>query len=169
MKKGTWVKFNFNGNNYIGIIVKGGKTVSVQYKDENGVDLAVQGSEKAFTPTAEPQMDTSSAMSAYSIKGFKEAGGEETVRFECSLYKNGKKIAIVSNGGYGGCNDYGWFDREAMMPFYDDTKQWAKDHGVTLIESHDTWIDWMNIARPLGVNATEYIQEFKDLFAEMGM
>jgi len=45
------------------------------------------------------------------LKNIKEAGGEETPRFEATLYLDGKKAAIVSNGGTGGCNCYHWFDQ----------------------------------------------------------
>ena len=42
------------------------------------------------------------------LKNVKEAGGEETPRFEASLYLDGKRVATVSNDGRGGCCDYRW-------------------------------------------------------------
>lgn len=40
------------------------------------------------------------------LKSFKEAGGEETLRFEASLYLDGEKAAVVANGGTGGAHIY---------------------------------------------------------------
>jgi hypothetical protein len=46
------------------------------------------------------------------LKSIKEAGGEETPRFEAVLWLDGVKAAVVSNDGRGGSNRYHWFDQE---------------------------------------------------------
>lgn len=50
------------------------------------------------------------------LKRFKEAGGDETRRFEALIYIDGKKAAQVSNDGCGGPNHYYWMDGEGYMP-----------------------------------------------------
>lgn len=44
--------------------------------------------------------------SDFSISAFKQAGGEETMRFECQLLYQGLPIAHVSNSGRGGCHHW---------------------------------------------------------------
>ena len=51
--------------------------------------------------------NTTKSLGGYSLVSFKEAGGEETVRFEAYIALNGKKVMHVSNGGTGGCHRYG--------------------------------------------------------------
>jgi hypothetical protein len=53
------------------------------------------------------------------IKNLKLAGGEETPRFEASLYIDGKKAGIVSNGGNGGCHDIWINEPELRKKFYE--------------------------------------------------
>ena len=45
------------------------------------------------------------------LKGIKMAGGDETPRFETTLYLDGVKAAVVWNGGTGGRNEWHWLDR----------------------------------------------------------
>jgi len=42
------------------------------------------------------------------LKGVKEAGGEETPRFEAKMCLDGEVVAHVSNGGIGGCHSTYW-------------------------------------------------------------
>lgn len=63
-------------------------------------------------------------MAKYELKGIKEAGGDETPRFEASIYCDGVKIAVVSNGGHGGCCDYYFTPREAEAAFQAHCKAW---------------------------------------------
>ena len=53
----------------------------------------------------------------FQIKGLKTAGGEETLRFEVSLYFGAKRVATVSNGGTGGCHKWDWLNKEAEECF----------------------------------------------------
>lgn len=49
------------------------------------------------------------------LKGIKIAkfASQETYCFEAALYLDGKKVAIVSNQGHGGCDSVHWLDRSA--------------------------------------------------------
>lgn len=42
------------------------------------------------------------------IKNLKTIRGEEGYAFNCTLYVDGVKAALVTNGGYGGCSEYNW-------------------------------------------------------------
>ena len=72
------------------------------------------------------------------LKNVKEAGGEETPRFEASLYLDGKRVATVSNGGTGGCNSYHWADGRWDTPNQKVCNQIAEDYlGETYREALD--------------------------------
>lgn len=53
----------------------------------------------------------------FKIKGLKTSGGNETLRFEVSLYFRGKRVATVCNGGTGGPHRWSWIDREVEHVF----------------------------------------------------
>ena len=53
----------------------------------------------------------------FQIKGLKTSGGDETLRFEVSLYFRGKRVAKISNGGTGGPHEWSWLDREVGRVF----------------------------------------------------
>jgi len=167
MKKGSYVKFKFRENEYTGLIISGGKVFTVRFIFEGSL-VELKGMPQQFTETDAPKMDTSSAMDAYTVSGYKEAGGDETIRFECTLLKNGKKIARVSNDGYGGCNEYCSFTSsyDDIKQFHADAKQWAKDHDITLYETADTWFDWYTIVRAEFITADAYLDDFKSAFAK---
>jgi len=80
--------------------------------------------------------------SRVTLKGVKNAGGEETPRFEASLYLDGKRVANVSNGGTGGCCSWYWHDRKAeaiCQPIADDYYR-ACNPGDRLCESLDSLV-----------------------------
>jgi len=52
-------------------------------------------------------------MQKIQLKNLKVTGGEETLRFEDSLYLNHKKIANVSNEGTGGCHRYTFLSHDS--------------------------------------------------------
>ena len=60
---------------------------------------------------------TATKTEEYQIKGLKTAGGEETLRFQVSLYFRGKRVAGVSNGGTGGCHEWHWVDKASEQSF----------------------------------------------------
>jgi hypothetical protein len=47
-----------------------------------------------------------------------EFSSQETACFQATLYINGKKAAIVSNDGQGGCNRYDFNDRQLQCQFH---------------------------------------------------
>ena len=47
----------------------------------------------------------------YEVKNLKTFNGHDGGGFECSLYKDGKRIGTVFNAGYGGCHEYTFADR----------------------------------------------------------
>ena len=179
MKKGDWVEFTSkSGVVKKGILHKGGAKFVVHYDfdHKNGTCLVAGGDPKFFRPTEAPRMDSSNIMDAYSIKGFKEAGGDETVRFEAIICKDGKAFATVCNGGCGGPNDYSPYTVNDPYPFTVNTKQqvilndfmedaikWMKFHKVELSEPHDLWVDWVTTNKPNGVSADVYWESFKNL------
>lgn len=57
------------------------------------------------------------AKTTLQLKNLKTAGGDETLRFEATLYIDGKRSATVSNGGTGGSHCYYFVDPEARAKF----------------------------------------------------
>lgn len=53
----------------------------------------------------------------YALTQIRRGGGYETERFTATLTKNGKRIGVVDNDGYGGSNVYFEFTREDMDDF----------------------------------------------------
>jgi hypothetical protein len=49
---------------------------------------------------------STSSIGGYSVTEVRTAGGDETWRFEARLLLDGQVIAVVSNGGEGGCHSY---------------------------------------------------------------
>lgn len=75
-------------------------------------------------------------LSRFSLKGLKEAGGEETRRFETKLLLDGKVVATVSNGGTGGSNSYHWTDLTLRSVTEELAKEWdsrIKGHGFEVL------------------------------------
>lgn len=79
----------------------------------------------------------------YRLKNYHEAGGDETVRFEAILTKDGKDIAVVSNDGYGGSHRYDTFAgmTGALKEFEEFAKQWRADSQYAGFEDGDRLVD----------------------------
>lgn len=56
--------------------------------------------------TTEQEPRSQRDIGGYGLMTYRQAGGDETVRFEAILTRNGDRIATVANGGTGGCHDY---------------------------------------------------------------
>jgi len=54
----------------------------------------------------------------------REAGGEETSRFEATLVREGVDVALVSNGGTGGSHLYRWIDGVEQDRFEQAATEW---------------------------------------------
>lgn len=54
---------------------------------------------------------TDNSYGGYSIKGYREAGGDETTMFSATLTRDGAEVARVSNSGTGGCHMFTFRDR----------------------------------------------------------
>ena len=66
----------------------------------------------------------------YSLARVRVAGGDETLRFEAWLLCDGQPIAVVSNGGDGGCHMYRPLDREgwsAIRRFEEYATSWGEE------------------------------------------
>lgn len=72
----------------------------------------------------------------YSIFAVKEAGGDETPRFEAKIAKAGRRVAVVSNDGQGGCCSWHWFDRTEEKDF----SIWVAEHFPDDFEPEDGWV-----------------------------
>ena len=67
--------------------------------------------------TSEATATATATATDFQIKGLKTSGGDETLRFEVSLYFRGKRVAKISNGGTGGPHEWSWLDREVGRVF----------------------------------------------------
>lgn len=89
---------------------------------------------------------TTKPYGGYALTSFKEAGGDETLRFEAFITLNGKKVMHVSNGGTGGshmyravADDYAAF-RAARDAFETFAKTWNADSEFAGIEDGDALV-----------------------------
>lgn len=80
-----------------------------------------------------------SEKNGYELRAIKEAGGDETPRFDAKLLRDGKVIAVVSNEGCGGCNRYDYLDRGAEAPFQKFAAEWGRERGYNS-EPDDMWV-----------------------------
>lgn len=162
MKKGQWVEFQGKTGITKGIVISGGAQLTVGHSHKGNTYKQVKAPARYFKPTDAPNLDISGIMDAYSLKGYKSAGGDETERFEASLYVNGKRMAIISNNGCGGCNDirptkYTQAEKDAIEKFYEDAKKWAINYGERKpFEPEALWVEWFQYARPIGQSAKCY-------------
>jgi len=157
IKKGQWVEFKLNDGTHKGCVISGGKTIKVAFGHNGNSYRTVKASPHHFNIVPTPNLDDSGIMDAYELKSYKEAGGEETIRFEAKLHKNGKLIAIVSNGGFGASNDYyptmkgTWED---IIEYNETVKQWAIHYGDEKpFEPENNWISWVTTGKPTGQSA----------------
>jgi len=62
------------------------------------------------------------------LKNYREAGGDETVCFEASLYINGNRVAVIGNSGTGGTHHYHWIvDRKHEDLFHNHVQKLIKE------------------------------------------
>jgi hypothetical protein len=73
-------------------------------------------------------------MSNYTVKGVKNFIGREGHGFNATLYRDGKKIAFVSDMADGGCLRFDWEDRSEAAPFeaYAATQPPLQTHGMVI-------------------------------------
>lgn len=62
----------------------------------------VETSETISTTTPRRHLPAAASLGGYAVTHLREAGGEETLRFEAVITRHGRPIAHVSNGGHGG-------------------------------------------------------------------
>lgn len=53
------------------------------------------------------------------------------VEWSCGIKLNGVVVANVFQAGRGGCDEYTWLDKSAMMPFADAAEEFNKANGHT--------------------------------------
>jgi hypothetical protein len=89
------------------------------------------------TTDKDPLLALKSAPEAYDIASIKEAGGEETPRFEAKITKGGKVVGTVSNDGCGGCNRYHFIDGRVEREAFE---AWIKANHPADFEAEDAWV-----------------------------
>lgn len=167
MRKGDRVEFEVEGETVYGVVSKGGKR-DVTVILDGGKD-AYGGPPSAFRKSDEPlPTDEPSVMDKYSIKNWKSAGGEETERFEANLYRDGKCIGTISNGGTGG-GDFFQLKNDDYDQLQEDVKEWAEQMGANgekIFELDSFWAQWWKYQRPYGVTAKQAISDYLEKVAE---
>lgn len=102
----------------------------------------------------------------YAVKNIKTCQGNEGQAWSLTLYKDGKRLAVVRNDGNGGCASYDWFARphEAWKPQSDQLDVDAE----TFCRNNDGW--WSEF---IGDDYNEYtdwfvgeLMEVKECIAE---
>lgn len=74
----------------------------------------------------------------YEIKNYKELQGHDGPMFTCSLYKDGKRIAGVSNDGNGGQNRYD-FELENRKALEEEFNAHAESQPPYIAQDGSTW------------------------------
>ena len=85
----------------------------------------------------------------YTVKNVKSFQGREGHGYECSLYKDGKRIGIVTDTASGGQIDF-YLDKgeEEILDKHCDAlpkKQWSKSTGLTKKQWNEYWKDGRKI------------------------
>lgn len=95
-----------------------------------------------------PTTDQPAPYGGYHLTNIREAGGEETARFDAILRHHGVPIAHVSNGGHGGSHRYqsavagGWDEHQrAMAQFRDYAQDWRLDSPYSGLCDDDGLVD----------------------------
>lgn len=80
----------------------------------------------------------------YEIKNLKTFNGHDGGGFECSLYRDGKRVATVFNSGCGGCNEYSFPSQNNMaITVMKELMQLAVELDPSCdgyVEAHDLYI-----------------------------
>jgi len=144
-KKWDRVEFKSTKGVVVGTVYKGGsKKVRVV---ADGMKAEYEVPVQMLKPTTvPPPKDAPSALDKWGLSGYKEAGGEETVCFDCCITLKGKKVLHARNSGTGGCNVYHAVkagDRDSFNQLEADVKAFieANGGGVTF-EVVDCWLGW---------------------------
>ncbi len=145
MKKWDRVEFTVQGEVKVGTAASVGKKTARVVIDgmeqEYGVPVSMLRPSQTQPPKDEP-----SPIDRWGLAGYKEAGGEETVRFECYVTYDGKKVLIASNGGTGGCNHYSPLEAGGMKHLdrlRKDVEAAVKQFGgKEKYEPEDCWLGW---------------------------
>lgn len=120
--------------------------------------------------------DPPNVMDKYSIKEVKSAGlNTDGEMWSATLLKNGKPIAHISQGGFGGPNEYSPEKipdpdfRENLIQFRKDASKWAELFGHSdFTEPEDTWTAWWIDQRPYGKTAADMFKEYTSFIGVFG-
>lgn len=140
VKKNDRVEFMNGKEKIVGTVYKGGSknahVVEDGMKREYNVPVA------ALKPTAVPApQDAPSALDKWGLASYKEAGGEETICFDCWITRDGKKVLHARNSGTGGCNSYD--DHRILKELQADVDAFiAANGGGVTFETVDCWLGW---------------------------
>ena len=75
----------------------------------------------------------------YGVTNFIEMETVRGISFSAEITRDGVAIAHVSNGGYGGCNDYSFLTREDRLAFQEHAEVWAATRNVKF-EPEDRYV-----------------------------
>ncbi len=74
---------------------------------------------------------TQGRIGPHSLAAVRIAGGDETIRFEARLLRDGQPVAVVSNSGTGGCHAYRPLDLDGWAAFREFERYataWGETH-----------------------------------------
>jgi hypothetical protein len=171
IKKGNWVTFKLsNGEVKLGLVIKGGKTLKVNYDFTVENCKQVTTDPRYFTLSEAPTLDGDSGfLDKWEVKGYKEIQGHDGMAWNVTLYRNGKKAVTVVDDSWGGGNQYHDIIKGATEEFTADAKElWGK-HSVEeeskFSSTLDCFMDWMIqcINTPISIEA--YTEDFDKVMA----
>lgn len=162
-RKGDRVSWKDKGGERLhGTVTKGGASIQVA---QDGGKYAVKGPASLFGVSDVPApRDEPSPMDRWGLKAYKEAGGDETPRYEATVTFDGRPALRASNTGIGGPDQ---FDRlytstpDVLEQFLRDVRAWAESFGAKppVFEPEASWVEWKHYHQPAGVTARAYWEE----------
>lgn len=170
LEKGDFVEFNYQNEKKNGVVKKLKDAVMIVVNATDGMQYEIKG----ISATKKEQIiKEDPIMKDWTIKGYKvnEKLSNETLCFEATIYKNGKKVILAANRGTGGSTDYyplGEEGRKIINEFEEKIKEWAQFYGLKQkFEIEDIWIAYKTEEEAMGISMEEFIKKQNDIYDDM--
>lgn len=104
----------------------------------------------------------------YALKSYREHFAHDGVAFVATLTLNGKKIADVSNDGWGGSNFYVFPNRAEEVAFLEFAREWNATSEYAGIEDGDALVEHLILAVTMNRKKTIPFHLASDKFEQTG-
>jgi hypothetical protein len=170
LKKGDFVEFDFEDEQHIGIVQKGGVTATIFFFASDGNEVEVRGSSCGFKKIDKPLIvkDEPTSMDDWSVKSFKENKemSEVTIAFTAIVTYKGKDAFHVESIGYGGSmSSHNCTSKDSTnyyKLFNTDLEEWTNKFNLKDKDSEvdEFWVLWFSRSRNHGISAKEAFRRY---------